>query len=309
LQTDTYFAVCYASISGNSSDPSWRDSYIRLYMSKVATISGSHLEHVTYGTISRISPVELTYNGTHEENRWISLVDDTLNMEYASTKDSDGAPILKYWSPCGNSTTAAADSDEMHSGALQAGTSSRAFQLNSAGLSDSATFAVCYCEDLVCDATTTWTDSGIRVRVSKIKAVSHWLRADTADTSTPIVTWMGSLASGNGANYVSLVDTTRNNNNPCISQADVKASPGLHHSGPLAPITGTKNVAFSQIWNMDITKLYAVCYSEDFSSSIDTSWKDSNIRIRLIHTKSKVRQISFLPYSAKSGLSDTTFVV
>merc|ERR1711907_827704 len=40
-----------------------------------------------------------------------------------------------------------------------------------------------------------------------------------------------------------------------------------------------------------------------------TSLQSSSISERLIHTKSKVRQISFLPYSAKSGLSDTTFVV
>ena len=298
LKEATLFTVCYASISGDTADASWRDSYIRLHMSKITSVSASSLTHATYGTLSRISPLEFTYNGHVANERWISLVDGVLNT----------------YSPCTNGTVAAAPADQLHSGALQAAVNSTAVQLDAASLSDTGlsglagdkrtTFAVCYCEELICNSSTLWTDTGIRLRISQVKATTHWVKASTG---MPMLSIMGTLSLS--TSYLSLVDSIQNSNNPCISQQDVKASAGAYHSGPHALIAGTKDVAISNIWNMDTTKLYALCYTEDKESTEDISWRDSNIRIRLINLNSKVRRVTFLPHSAKQGLSTTTFVV
>jgi len=213
-----------------------------------------------------------------------------------------------------NGTVAAAPADQLHSGALQAAVNSTSVQLDAASLSDTGlsglagdkrtTFAVCYCEELICNSSTLWTDTGIRLRISQVKATTHWVKASTG---MPMLSIMGTLSLS--TSYLSLVDSIQNSNNPCISQQDVKASAGAYHSGPHALIAGTKDVAISNIWNMDTTKLYALCYTEDKESTEDISWRDSNIRIRLINLNSKVRRVTFLPHSAKQGLSTTSFVV
>jgi hypothetical protein len=298
MKEATLFTLCYATASGSKSDATWRDSYVRFHMSKITSISASSLTHATYGTLSRISPLEVTYNGQVAAERWISLVDGVLNA----------------FSPCTNGSVAAAPADDLHSGALQAAADTTAVQLNAASLSDvglaglagdkRTSFAVCYCEEIVCNSSTLWTDTGIRLRISQVKATTHWIKGSTG---MPMLSVMGTLSLS--TSYLSLVDSIQNSNNPCISQVDVEATAGTYHSGPHALIAGTKDVAISNIWNMDTTKLYALCYTEDKDSTEDISWRDSNIRIRLINLDSKVRRVTFLPYSAKQGLSSTTYVV
>jgi len=288
LQEATLFTVCFASTSGDTDDPSWRDSYIRMHMSKITSVSAAGLTHATYGTLARISPLVLTYNGHVENGRWLSIVDGGLNND----------------APCTDSRVAAGPSDTLHSGLLQARVNTTVVDIAAASLSDTVTFAVCYCEEITCNATTLWTDTGIRLRISQVKAATHWIKRSTG---MPMLSVMGTLSLS--TSYLSLVDGSRNNNNPCISQSDVEANAGTHHSGSKALIAGTKDVEMWHIWSMDTSKVYALCYSEDISATNDISWRDTNIRIRLINRDSKVRRVTFLPYSAKPGLSSTSYLI
>ena len=48
------FAVCYAETSGNTTDTTWNDSYIRVQISKLHSISAHQVTHVTIGQIAKV---------------------------------------------------------------------------------------------------------------------------------------------------------------------------------------------------------------------------------------------------------------
>ena len=133
-----YYAVCSAENNGDISDDTWNDSNIRLQMSKVATISAHTVTHRTSGQVAKRADLLLTFSGTLESTKWISLIDRTLNNKL----------------PCNDSAEAAHLAGTVYSGPLQANanvitvdTEAMATTVSSGGPFPTVTateFAVCY---------------------------------------------------------------------------------------------------------------------------------------------------------------------
>merc|ERR1711975_44938 len=86
------FTICYAESSGDSSDTTWRDSYVRVLITKIESLAAHRVTHVTDGSLAKTKALELTYSGSLAVNKWVSFVDDTLNAYF----------------PCANGSLAAA---------------------------------------------------------------------------------------------------------------------------------------------------------------------------------------------------------
>merc|ERR1712196_287895 len=134
-------------------------------------IAAHSVTHLTEGHIARVGSteltwdgsqyvttavahLELTYAGTLASDKYVSLVDDTLNSNF----------------PCADGSVAAAGADSQHSGVAQG--SSSVVTYDTSGMDTSKTFAACYTEG---DGTSSasWVDSGIRLSVSKLTAIEY----------------------------------------------------------------------------------------------------------------------------------------
>ena len=114
-----------------------------------------------------VAHLQLTYGGSLADDKWVSLVDDTLNGNF----------------PCADGTVAAASADSLHSGVAQG--SSSVVTYDTTGMSTTKTFAACFTEG---DGTSSasWVDSGIRLSVSKITSIHY---DGPSSTSFPVRTW------------------------------------------------------------------------------------------------------------------------
>ena len=172
LQDDPTYTVCYAAGSGDSSDTTWRDSYVRLKISKIESLAAHMVTHYTDGQIARVggtyqswdgsayqtvdvADLELTYSGSLSQAMWVSLVDQTLNS----------------MQPCDSASEAAGSAGVAYSGPSQAAGGSKVVTVDTLGMSTTLIFAVCYAEGSGDSSDTTWADSGIRLTVSKVTSV------------------------------------------------------------------------------------------------------------------------------------------
>ena len=306
------FAVCYAETDGTALDATWRDSYIRFMISKLESLS-SHaiwdgtrqqsISHYTDGQIARVggtkdvwdgsqyvsaevADLELTYTGSLASNKYVSLVDETFNGDF----------------PCADSNVAAAGYDSLHSGVDQGSSSVVAFDTKD--LSTSNRFAVCYSEG---DGTSSaaWVDSGIRLTVSKITEVLYGYSPTSlpATTTYPqrtfrstnvmaatnrlpqvantVITYVGDLGA---SRWVSLVDSTLNAANPCVSSAVAAATADAEHSGPIQA-DGSKELSIPQSTLLKVDSDnhvgFALCYADTNGTTTDTTWRDSYIRVKV----------------------------
>jgi hypothetical protein len=159
LDASKDYAVCYsAAADGNSG---WQDTDIRLRVSKISYIKAYGRKFKTKGTIPHHESLTMYYSGTVLEGRWISFVASTLNNN----------------DPCAKGFVAAAPRDSLHSGSMAATAGTRTFVADTAALSGTTLFAVCYAESGGITSSQ-WRDSGIRIRRSKIKKV--WYGVETA---------------------------------------------------------------------------------------------------------------------------------
>lgn len=163
LDASKTFAVCYAITSGTTADTTWADSYIRVTISKIQTITSIGVAHQVSNYVGHIASreatesvptgragtsdtqpnlLDITYHGTLDENMKLSLVDQELGTN------------AKF--PCSEASVAAATADSQHSGSIEAGADDKVILVTTAGLDTSSIFAVCYTED-----DTLWYDSGI----------------------------------------------------------------------------------------------------------------------------------------------------
>jgi len=149
--TKTY-AVCYSGTT-NVAGATWADSSIRIKVSKIEYINVYKRKFKTEGTIPNHASLTMEYMGTVLNNRWISFVDATLNSGH----------------PCDKGSIAAAPLDAAHSGSMKA-LSVKTFTANTAALSGTKLFAVCYTESGGITSSH-WRDSGIRIRRSKVTKV------------------------------------------------------------------------------------------------------------------------------------------
>jgi hypothetical protein len=158
----TEFTFCYvegganhqtnAAYSGMGKVPSgWRDSYIRLKLSKVQAVTSHGAYHYTMGHIANVQTLGLTYTGSLDTDKWLSIVDETGGSN----------------NPCGSAATAAAVASTTTSGAVKARTGTRQCVFDTRALDTTKIFAVCYSED-----NTNWLDSGVRVTISRVSSVT-----------------------------------------------------------------------------------------------------------------------------------------
>ena len=113
LNTLSVFAVCYDSGAGTSSSTTWKDSGIRLALSKILTVNYGQ-GSTTYparawnslntppetNRLPQAPNIVVTYVGDLGFGKWISFIDVTLNGN----------------NPCVSNVVAASVADDQHSG-------------------------------------------------------------------------------------------------------------------------------------------------------------------------------------------------
>ena len=155
LDSTKTFAACFSD--GQTASTTWYDSGIRVRVSKIRYIEAYDVNHKTKGTLPSHPDLTMRYVGTILNDRWISLVDQDLNGG----------------NPCDLGTVAAANpaiTNSAQSGSRAA--VGNVFKVNTASLSASITFAVCYAESGGI-STSLWRDTGVRLRRSKITGVAY----------------------------------------------------------------------------------------------------------------------------------------
>ena len=255
-------------------------------MTKLRSIVASSVSHDTIGQISSFAATSLTYAGSLGNNKWIALVDQTLNNNY----------------PCNSGTVTADSLDSTHSGSLRGTTdphgsgSEKVVTFNTLGLSTSVVFAVCYTE---ADGTlsATWIDTAIRLTVSKLSTLQYSTPARVIEgtlatnripqmTNIPLE-YTGLIAAGK---WLSFVDQSQNSFYPCSSTTVTTTPTDTRNSGVLHDSGNAKSVIVPQgkySHNMEFLKVYfdaavsfAVCYAETSGLVTDSTWADSGIRIK-----------------------------
>ena len=98
LDDSKYYAVCYAENDGSVVDITWADSHLRIKMSKVESVASHHVTHYTTGQLAEVTNLEISYTGSLDEGKWLSLIDSTLNTGYpcaAGAVAAAGAELLR----------------------------------------------------------------------------------------------------------------------------------------------------------------------------------------------------------------------
>jgi len=148
LTSQPLYALCYTEGTGTGSDPLWRDSYLRVKIQKIKSLSSAGVLVTTIGTLPYADKLEIIYEGSLAVTKWVSFVAQNLNGG----------------NPCSDSSIAAAAKDSEHSGSFQAGTGVKIlYPFTTSGLNAIQQYAVCYAE-VSGDATDTWIDTGMRLR-------------------------------------------------------------------------------------------------------------------------------------------------
>jgi len=299
------FTLCYAeSVSVPTTDPTytgmghipegWRDSYIRFTPSKIDYITSHQVQHRTQGHLPNLNQWGITYSGDIADNWYLSLVKASLNAN----------------DPCGDSSIAAQVPGSDATGATKATLGTKQVVLDTSVLDTAQNYAVCYSEyGLV---TSSWSDSGIRVTISKVTSLTYnnaqagttatgqyaklltasnlYPASDTVNLATNRIPQSTNVDfiydNGLGVSkYISFVDASLNSNNPCASATEAAKVADGTHSGPKQDATAVRTITTAQV--LTETAMFAVCYSDGAGDISDVNWRDSFIRLRV----SKVQAI------------------
>jgi hypothetical protein len=304
--TKTY-TVCYYTGS------EWRDSYIRMGISKVSDITAHSITHRTQGHLARANPLAVVYGGTLAPNKWLNLVDDTVACSGCSTPASCSGPA-------------------------QAPTSSNTVNLDTAALLSSKNYAVCYSED-----GTTWSDSSIRVTISMVTSIQYnkqslssnqqgtfdYVRdmaasnvapaTDTVPVATNVIPQKSNIDMHSvddqtvELNFAIVAVDANTDSNPCASHCDGSGycnwdqfagamgaestiRSGVAIGGANGAVSTANAFRITQASNyLDATKTFAVCYSQTWLDTVDpsgsgTTWvnkedkwtfRDSGVRLKV----------------------------
>jgi hypothetical protein len=311
LESNQTFTVCYSDGDGTVNDPNWRDSYIHVTMSKIDSLTASSVVHYDHGMVAdhdSTVPLQAQYNGELAEGALLSLVDENLNSN----------------NPCIDPTVAAATASSQSTGATAADPASgTVVPLVTTDLGVSYQFALCYSDD----GGTTYYDSGIRLQKSQLQQLrynEHQLPAGqfTRDMTssrgfvgegtnyyaeyshtnmnqlpqagpTPSLDQLDYRYRGDldGAKWVSFVDSTLNNNEPCVLAAIAGQAASGQASGVVQALSDKSfNFSHTVINNLDPTKTFTLCYNPANGDAgpdpeyagmgqLPESWKDSYIRM------------------------------
>ena len=163
LQSTKEFAVCYTAGNGTAQDNGWSYANIVIRTSRLSRLdiydkryrSCGTSDDSTHGVVERPCVIPnhpdliLRYYGTIDQDKWVSLVDDTINGG----------------NPCSDPNEAAGYKDGAHSGSRHA--AGNLFTVDTAGLDATKTFAVCYSENGGIQSSL-WRDAGLRLQRSAI---------------------------------------------------------------------------------------------------------------------------------------------
>jgi len=300
LDSTEEFAVCYSDGDGSNSDSKWRDSYIRVSMSKVNSISADSVRHYDHGQIADyndVVPLQIQYNGSLADGMWMSLVNENFN---------NNNPCATSNTTFDNGTTTyltiAADAPSGNSSGAQQATGS-VVSMDTSMLSTETQFAVCYAESTGFSNDSTWRDSGVRVMKSTIHTLKyneaqlpsnqfqrsitagraavgsgrylqelnhltlHKLPQAAANSAVSSALDLSYSGNAGGGIFVSFVDASINNNNPCVLAAEAGHAPGGTHTGPIES-TPMNTFNFSNAVIAGLSSLqsgsqkkYALCYN------------------------------------------------
>ena len=305
----------------------WHDSYIRLRVSELAFLETSTINHWTYGQIPIVgTPVafdywdpakahRFIYHGEADTGKSIAFVDATLNSNY----------------PCINSEISTAHgTDSAHSGVSD--TTGANQMLDTTLMDTDLTFAICVTD---VGGSSGEYDSGIRVTVSKIRAVeyasgvtgsvavpaaatyaeSHHDAIDPRVMTTKaaltnrlpreanqVLTIVESLVNGItgtllNPKYLSLVRSTLSGGRPCWDETETELAADAEHSGPIA--ASGSDVTIPQTVTLGSTNpemKFKVCYKGDTGG-----WQDSYIVLGM----SDITELKVL-LPVYTGMQDTS---
>jgi hypothetical protein len=324
LLKNKIYAVCYSKTGGTNVDPSWRDSYVRLKVTRLTSLTTALVTHLTTGQIPNVVPSDLfklTYNGNMLQNRFVSLVDHTLN----SGLPCDGSVTEVV-------ATGTSFQSGTHSGRKQAQGGQRWItDFDTTYMHTNKTFALCYAEGAG-DAADNWYDSGIRLTVTKlwntqfasgVTGPAPLLTAATKDgicrpsvacaekpdtkvremTSNTLatnrlpqsenheLTYQGTLPENKWVSLVALGGArygfdSDQKNNPCVqpflaASGDAKTA-ATTVTGSIQAAGRTFTIAQAAAASrLDKTKTFAVCYADTRGTFTDHTWRDSYIRLKI----------------------------
>ena len=279
------------------------------------------MTYQTSGQIAKYSGLTLTYTGTLANNKWISLVDASLESNNPCTGGIAYSAIgtALGWRLRGLHS-AMTPADGKHSSPKQAGDSNKLVTVDTMPLDTTKTFAVCYTEGtgVMLDS---WYDSGVRFTISKVSTVVYGeATGRTARITTsgvfngndqfPQVAGLTLRYTGDLADnkWVALVDARSNSNKPCEIPATAAATADATHTGAVRAPGSSKTVTIPQstlLTETDAprTNLYALCYAETDGSTTDATWADSWIRFGI----SKVQSVSVTSGGLEGAFSFGTY--
>merc|ERR1712100_494864 len=157
LDATKTFTICYAETSGSNTDTSWRDSHVRVRISKIHTFSAHSVTHKTYGSLAKTPALEITYAGSLAASMWVSMVDATLNSNFPCASGTVAAQAAGALNSPPNSPSSGVDQAD----------GSKVVTFDTTKMHSSTVFAVCYAETGGTQ-TDSWVDTGLRLTVSKI---------------------------------------------------------------------------------------------------------------------------------------------
>jgi hypothetical protein len=285
LDATKEFTVCYSIGDGSDdvTDSKWRDSYVRLKISKVESLTTYAVTHVTTGMVPNVKMIDkmkFTYRGSLPNGKYLALVDASLQNGLPCVGSEAGKTR-----PGDDSVYASWAHRSTHTGAHSNTGQKFIVTFSTYHLDTSKTFAVCYSDGTGTNTDTLWADSGLRVTVPKVRAVTYESGAIGPDTkldtqprimtSVPYdtnrlpqaenmkLTYVGDLPAGK---HISLVDITVAGNrqyehtrkNPCVYPYAAAAPSTNEHphngfnagstsfSGVTTAPAGTKEATISQ---------------------------------------------------------------
>jgi len=86
LQFDGTFAICYTNGDGSDSDANWRDSYVRIILSKVEYVQASDMVVTTRGMFANVPSLRVSWHGSLGWKKWLNLVEVTANSNIPCNK-------------------------------------------------------------------------------------------------------------------------------------------------------------------------------------------------------------------------------
>jgi len=266
LSTATKFAVCYSEGDGTL-NATWVDSGIRLTVSKITYLNYGWPVRSIYSTSAITSDSKIPLGSTAAFYHG-----DLPNFKYLSIVSSE----LNNGNPCIYPDTAAASADAYRSGVSWSSTGTKQITFDTSAFDSSTVYTVCYSEISGATTDSTWRDSYIRFRLTKMESTEARGAVATTfghlpRTSVCSITYAGALANNV---WVSLVDETLNADFPC-ADSTVAAGADSQHSGAAQ---GSSSVVTYDTTVLSTSKTFAVCYTEG-DGTASASWVDTAIRL------------------------------